>query len=444
LLTRIGPIAAVWLVLAGAAAAQPRIEAGQGSIANSKDVLRQRVPRLDFQKLPLDQVLAAVGGLCPPLRLVPLWEVLQEVGVTPQTPVTAALRDTTLRDALYAVLDGVAAREPLDFYVQNGTIVVTTRADGDRRFARIMLAEARAFAMGLERATALAKRLTAARAAPSADAGAVAALARDLRETAEPLLPEVDFKAWRLKELDADLATRYAPTGPRRQAVADYLRALDGVLDWLLVPGVFSEAARPASGLRAVAFRRTEAVRPGLEARLRNPASAGGASGPPAAWTVLGDRLSAQGAGTAWLALETDAPADVEVMADLALRGPARALSIFLDFAGRDGPFEHSVWCTIYLAEVPNRFTVGHDGAPHGQNQTTHVPAVRPGRPRRLRLVREAERFIAAVGEQRSVATPCPRLPAGARLRQVVVQAATDGEALTLEPFRIVCPQDAR
>jgi hypothetical protein len=442
LLKRIATIASMaWLAWAGAAmaAAEPWLEAGQASAANAKEVLRLRLPRLDFQKLPLERVLATLGDLEPRCRLVPLWEILQEAGVGPETPVTLNLRDTTVREALYAVLDGAAAKEPLDFYVQGSNVIVTTRADGDKRFARIMLREARTFALGLERAIALAKRLTEARSAPFADPAAVAALTRDLRETAEPLLPDVDYKAWRLKELDDDLSDRHGPTSPRRRAVAQYLDALDGVLDWLLVPGVFAVPARPSAGRRAVAFRRTETE---LAARAR-PAAQPAGPVPPLAWAVAGDRLIAHGAGASWLVLETDAPAgDVEVRADLTVRGAARLLSIFLDFAGRDGRLEHSTWCYLYLSEVPNRFTVGHDGAPNGQNQTTHVPAVRPGRARRVRLAREADRFTATVGEQRSIATACPRLSAGARLRQVAIQAAVADGSLTLDHVQITGPKE--
>lgn len=61
------------------------------------------------------------------------WPALEAAGISKDTPVTARVRDVTVRKALRLVLDSAAGADVLTFYFDQGVLEVTTKEVADQR-----------------------------------------------------------------------------------------------------------------------------------------------------------------------------------------------------------------------------------------------------------------------------------------------------------------------
>lgn len=100
--------------------------------ARAQRVLGTVVPKLEFDNMPLEECIDYLRDLTE-ANIHVNWKVLEEAGITPDTPVNLRLRGVSLRKALTLVLAEVSGGEGLTFDVDGGVIEITTRELADQK-----------------------------------------------------------------------------------------------------------------------------------------------------------------------------------------------------------------------------------------------------------------------------------------------------------------------
>ncbi len=92
---------------------------------------RQPLPEIVLDEVPLDDALKYVSRLTR-LPIVADWNVLEQAGVTRESPTNLRLKGVSTRTFLRYLLRSVPKDEPLTAYVDEGIVRITTLAAADR------------------------------------------------------------------------------------------------------------------------------------------------------------------------------------------------------------------------------------------------------------------------------------------------------------------------
>ncbi|MDP6544106.1 MAG: hypothetical protein QGH60_08965 [Phycisphaerae bacterium] len=93
--------------------------------------LKRKITRMEFKSTPLHDVFQWMRAVSN-TNIHVNWRSLADVGIDKSTDVTLSLTSMTLKKALLLVLDSAGARK-LDFDVDKGALVISSRLDFDKR-----------------------------------------------------------------------------------------------------------------------------------------------------------------------------------------------------------------------------------------------------------------------------------------------------------------------
>jgi tetratricopeptide (TPR) repeat protein len=101
--------------------------AGPQADSRTRRMLRRKIPRVDFQGIQLENVLAFIRDVSG-ANILPNWEVLADRNITPSTRVTVEkLRNVSIEQLLELVLDSAGGTQvELGYVIRNGNVQIST------------------------------------------------------------------------------------------------------------------------------------------------------------------------------------------------------------------------------------------------------------------------------------------------------------------------------
>ncbi len=440
---RIMLIAAVGACLAFAGFAQAGPPSTQpADDAAVRTALRARVREVEISTLPFKDVIQFVGDMAQ-CKIEVDWEAVKraKIKLTPQTPVTLKGKNIPAAAALRQVLDKAAGPGALGFVVEHGRALILPKAVADGRFVSHLDADLEAVNARASKATRLVKQLLKARAGLPATRGRVAALERQLRQTAGPVLRQIDQK---LREVAVHLTPEgLGPTTARCKAFSDRLNVLVPALETIVGAGAWEPVPPATAGKRRLLFR------PDKTSRLKaGPMPAGATPKPEGKWTAEKGKILLTGKAVEVI-FQPDTPAagGIEFKTTLSFKGDkASTVTILLIFTPADSKQRvvyicdvlrqvERGWCELICISAP---LVGAKGTIAG----VHFPPLKEGKAYPLRLLIRGRKLTCSLAN-RTVSMDCDPLPAGAKLRYVhFLTAAAEGQAVTLDDFKITCADE--
>ena len=431
------------LAFAGLAQADPPPKKPADDAAVRK-ALRTRLITLHVSEAKLNDVLRLLGGQAGCKIEVDWAEVTKaKVKLAAETPVRLKAEHIPVAAALRKVLDSAAGAGALDFVVEQGRVLILPKAVVDSRFISRLDADLKAVNAGATKATSLVKQLLKARAGLPATRGRVAALERQLRRTAGPVLRQIDRKVLELGEVAAQLIMGgLGPTDPRRKAVAERLNVLVAALETIAGAGAWEPVPPPPAGKRRLLFRPDKTSR--TYARPR-PATA--TSKPRGKWTAEKGKVVLKGK-SAQVTFHPDAPAagDVELRTTLSFEGGNISNITILLFFGPPGKVQSLYTCGVLRHGRPDwcrLFCRGHSSrsslAPF---VLVRLPALKEGKAYPLRMLIRGRKLTCSFANRTASVDGDP-LPAGANLKYVELRAGRVGGTVTLDDFKITCAAGA-
>ena len=360
-----------------------------------------------------------------------------------QTRVTLNVKNIGLAHALRQILDNAAGPRRLDFVVEEGRVLILPKAAADSRFISRLDADLKTVNAGAAETTALVKELLKARAGLPATRGRVAALERQLRQTAGPLLRQIDRKLVELGEVGVQLTLEgLGQTTLRFKAFSERFNVLAGALETIAGAGAWEPVPPAPTGKRRLLFRpdRTSKVKVG-------PKSSDGPAKPTGKWTAEKGKVVLRG-GSIELTFRSYAPAagDIELQTTLSFKGDKTSDIQIIQAFGPSGKEQRVLYsCAVYrCAKRGWSELVCNPSSPTGPktpSASARLPVLKEGKAYPLRLLIRGRKLTCSLAN-RTVSVECRPLPARADLRYVGLTRSISGpagDAVTLDDLKITC-----